>query len=106
MIGYAGSDDKVTWLKKLGFDHAFNYKKINQSESLQQAAPGGVDVYFDGVSVFVFYLAHAYNAYAQCNFFTIFVLPSVQRGRGGSGHVHYLAYEREVCNRYSNCLLV
>ena len=28
VIGYAGSDDKVEWLKELGFDHAFNYKKV------------------------------------------------------------------------------
>ena len=50
-IGYAGSYDKVEWLKKeLGFDFAFNYKKVNLSESLKEAAPEGVDVYFDGVS--------------------------------------------------------
>ena len=28
VIGYAGSDDKVKWLKELGFDYAFNYKKV------------------------------------------------------------------------------
>jgi prostaglandin reductase 1 len=31
VIGYAGSDDKVKWLKEeLGFDHAFNYKKVQK----------------------------------------------------------------------------
>ena len=29
VIGYAGSDEKVAWLKELGFDHAFNYKKVS-----------------------------------------------------------------------------
>ena len=49
-IGYAGSDEKVNWLKEeLGFDFAFNYKKVDLSESLKEAAPEGVDVYFDGV---------------------------------------------------------
>ena len=49
-IGYAGTDEKVKWLKdELGFDFAYNYKTVNLSESLKQAAPGGVDVYFDGV---------------------------------------------------------
>ncbi len=28
VIGYAGTDDKVKWLKELGFDEAFNYKKV------------------------------------------------------------------------------
>ena len=51
MIGYAGTDAKVKWLKEeLGFDFAFNYKKVNLSESLKEAAPEGVDVYYDNVS--------------------------------------------------------
>jgi len=49
VIGYAGSDDKVDWLKELGFDHAFNYKKVTIAESLAKAAPNGVDCYFDNV---------------------------------------------------------
>ena len=29
VIGFAGTDDKVNWLKNdLGFDHVFNYKKV------------------------------------------------------------------------------
>ena len=50
MIGYAGSDEKVKWLKEeLGFDFAFNYKKVNLDESLKEAAPDGIDVYYDNV---------------------------------------------------------
>ena len=50
VIGYAGTDDKVKWLKEeLGFDFAFNYKKVNLSESLREAAPEGIDFYFDNV---------------------------------------------------------
>merc|ERR1712080_697889 len=49
VIGYAGTDDKVDWLKNLGFDHAFNYKKVSVKDSLAQAAPNGVDCYFDNV---------------------------------------------------------
>ena len=48
MTGYAGTDYKVKWLKEeLGSDFAFNYKKVVLSESLKEAAPEGVDVYFD-----------------------------------------------------------
>ena len=60
MIGYAGTDEKVKWLKEeLGFDFAFNYKKVNLSESLKEAAPEGVDVYYDNVIKFqyiIFYV--------------------------------------------------
>ncbi|MCC3153554.1 NADP-dependent oxidoreductase [Hymenobacter sp. BT770] len=50
VIGTAGSDEKVAYLKKLGFDEAINYKTtpdINQA--LAAAAPNGVDCYFDNV---------------------------------------------------------
>ena len=49
VIGYAGDDSKCDWLKKIGFDEAFNYKKIGVLESLEKAAPKGVDCYFDNV---------------------------------------------------------
>ena len=49
VIGYAGTDEKVKWLKELGFDSAYNYKKVNLSESLKEAAPDGIDVYYDNV---------------------------------------------------------
>jgi len=50
VIGYAGDDAKVDWLKKdLGFDFAFNYKKVDLAKSLQEAAPKGVDCFFDNV---------------------------------------------------------
>jgi len=49
VIGFAGSDEKCSWLKSIGFDHAFNYKKCGVTESLAQAAPNGVDCYFDNV---------------------------------------------------------
>merc|ERR1712154_147238 len=49
VIGYAGSDEKCAWLKQIGFDEAFNYKKVGVVESLSKAAPKGVDCYFDNV---------------------------------------------------------
>ncbi len=50
VIGCAGTDQKVQWLKELGFDVAFNYKTSNLSATLKEAAPNGIDVYFDCVS--------------------------------------------------------
>jgi prostaglandin reductase 1 len=52
VIGFAGSDDKVKWLKnELKFDAAFNYKTKDITEALKEAAPDGVDCYFDNVSI-------------------------------------------------------
>ncbi|XP_036891728.1 prostaglandin reductase 1 [Sturnira hondurensis] len=50
VVGAAGSDDKVAYLKKLGFDVAFNYKTIESlKETLKKASPDGYDCYFDNV---------------------------------------------------------
>ncbi|XP_050429026.1 prostaglandin reductase 1-like [Adelges cooleyi] len=50
VIGFAGSDDKVKWLKEtLKFDAAFNYKTKDVTAALLEAAPQGVDCYFDNV---------------------------------------------------------
>ena len=51
VVGFAGTDEKVEWLTDaLGFDAAINYKQVdNYGAALDDAAPGGVDVYFDNV---------------------------------------------------------
>ncbi len=50
VIGAAGSSEKVEFLKnECGFDRVFNYKEAPVLEQLQQAAPDGIDVYFDNV---------------------------------------------------------
>ncbi|WP_256795312.1 NADP-dependent oxidoreductase [Terrabacter sp. Ter38] len=50
VIGSAGSQEKVDHLlDDLGFDAAFNYKDGRVSDLLREAAPDGVDVYFDNV---------------------------------------------------------
>ncbi|KAL1914621.1 uncharacterized protein VTP21DRAFT_8152 [Calcarisporiella thermophila] len=50
VVGSAGDDAKVEYLiKDLGFDAAFNYKKINHDEALSKYCPDGVDIYFENV---------------------------------------------------------
>lgn len=50
VIGFAGADDKCQWLEKeLGFDKAINYKSGDLRTALREAAPKGVDCYFDNV---------------------------------------------------------
>ncbi|WP_410638195.1 NADP-dependent oxidoreductase [Amycolatopsis sp. lyj-346] len=50
VIGSAGSAEKVRHLiDDLGFDAAFNYKDGPVAAQLHEAAPEGIDVYFDNV---------------------------------------------------------
>ncbi|SET53487.1 NADP-dependent oxidoreductase [Hymenobacter actinosclerus] len=49
VIGTAGTDEKVAYLKELGFDEAINYKTADVPKALAAAAPNGVDCYFDNV---------------------------------------------------------
>src|SRR6266481_608633 len=51
VIGSAGSDDKVDWLKREGgCDHAINYKTAGDlTKALSKLAPGGIDIYFENV---------------------------------------------------------
>jgi NADPH-dependent curcumin reductase CurA len=50
VLGSAGSEEKVTYLlRDLGFDAAFNYRDGPVHALLAEAAPDGIDVYFDNV---------------------------------------------------------
>jgi NADPH-dependent curcumin reductase CurA len=50
VIGSAGSPEKVRHVvEDLGFDAAFDYKDGPVSRQLREAAPDGIDVYFDNV---------------------------------------------------------
>jgi len=50
VIGSAGSPEKVAYLtERLGFDAAFSYRDGKVRDLLGQAAPEGIDVYFDNV---------------------------------------------------------
>lgn len=50
VIGIAGGEEKCRWLvEELGFDVAIDYKGDDVRRALREAAPKGVDVYFDNV---------------------------------------------------------
>ena len=50
VVGSAGSDEKVDFLKALGFDEVFNYKTAKPyAETLKTLCPNGIDCYFDNV---------------------------------------------------------
>ncbi len=50
VIGIAGGEEKCRWLTEdLGFDAAIDYKSEDVRAALREAAPAGVDLYFDNV---------------------------------------------------------
>ncbi|GAA4449124.1 NADP-dependent oxidoreductase [Phytohabitans houttuyneae] len=49
VVGSAGSPSKVDYLRGLGFDAAFDYHDGPVRDRLREAAPEGIDVYFDNV---------------------------------------------------------
>uniref|UniRef100_W5KC09 Prostaglandin reductase 1 n=1 Tax=Astyanax mexicanus TaxID=7994 RepID=W5KC09_ASTMX len=50
VVGSAGSEEKMAYLKELGFDHVFNYRTVSSlDEALKEASPEGYDCYFENV---------------------------------------------------------
>lgn len=50
VVGIAGSDEKNRYLREeLGVDAVINYKTDDVRQTLQEACPKGVDIYFDNV---------------------------------------------------------
>ncbi|MFN2259956.1 MAG: NADP-dependent oxidoreductase [Parasphingopyxis sp.] len=49
VIGSAGGQEKFDWVSGLGADKAIDYKSGPILKSLMEAAPDGIDVYFDNV---------------------------------------------------------
>lgn len=50
VIGSVGSDEKADMVKAMGVDDVINYKKVDDlTQALRDAAPEGIDVYFENV---------------------------------------------------------
>lgn len=49
VVGSAGTDAKVAYLKELGFDRAYNYKTEAPAEALSKYCPDGIDIYYENV---------------------------------------------------------
>ena len=71
VVGTAGADEKCRWLEEeLGFDTAINYKSDGLARKLRDAAPDGVDVYFENtggkVQHIVYGLMNAHGRIVVC----------------------------------------
>lgn len=70
VLGIAGSDDKVQWLKDLGCDDALNYKDANFKADFREKTKNFIDVFFDNVGGEVLELAlaraKAHSRFVMC----------------------------------------
>lgn len=57
VLGIAGSEEKVQWLKELGCDDALNYKSESFATDFRAKTPDLIDVFFDNVGGEVLELA-------------------------------------------------
>lgn len=85
VVGCAGTDEKVAFLKDLGFDEAFNYKKVESlAEALKKASPEGYDCYFDHVggefSSIVLEQMNKYGRIAVCGAISLYNDTVPQKG--------------------------
>jgi NADPH-dependent curcumin reductase CurA len=50
VIGSAGGAEKLEFLREIGVDHGFDYRRgAGSGRALARVAPKGIDVYFDNV---------------------------------------------------------
>jgi hypothetical protein len=78
VLGIAGSDDKVQWLKDLGCDDALNYKDANFKADFRAKTENFIDVFFDNVGGEVLELALAraktHSRFVMCGGEYLFVI--------------------------------
>jgi len=76
VVGSAGSDEKLDWLRSLGVDATVNYKKGNLLENVRAAAPKGIDIYFDNVGgehlEVAFEVARPFARFIECGMISIY----------------------------------
>ncbi|TVY85521.1 putative NADP-dependent oxidoreductase [Lachnellula suecica] len=81
VLGVAGSDEKVEWLKELGCDDALNYKAADFAKQFKEKTPDLIDVFFDNVGGEVLELAlsraKAHSRFVMCGG-TILDIPKLE----------------------------
>jgi len=98
VVGCAGSDDKVKYLKELGFDGAFNYKTADMAASLKELCPKGIDCFFDNVGGTMFDTVmtqmNRLGRISLCG--SISAYNNKNKGALKGPYVHMFAIEREL----------
>jgi NADPH-dependent curcumin reductase CurA len=95
VLGLAGSDEKVTWLKELGCDNALNYKSPTFFKDFRAATKPLIDVFFDNVGGEILDLALSrakpHSRFVMCGGISQYNA-AVQKGpKNVSTHIQFLA---------------
>ncbi|XP_041730914.1 prostaglandin reductase 1-like [Coregonus clupeaformis] len=109
VVGCAGTDTKLSYLKELGFDQVFNYKTVTSLEnSLREAAPHGYDCYFENVggkfSSVVMPQMREYGRIAVCGSISVYNDTTPQTGPYVHSHMIFkqLRMEGFLCGRWKH----
>ncbi|KAL4604992.1 prostaglandin reductase 1 [Arapaima gigas] len=109
VVGCAGSNHKVAYLRELGFDEAFNYKTVaSLEEALKKASPEGYDCYFENVggqfSSAVMPLMKPFGRIAVCGSISLYNDTIPQTGPFIHTHMIFkqLRMEGFLCNRWAH----
>eukprot|EP01129_Flabellula_baltica_P017354 TRINITY_DN95_c0_g1_i1.p1 TRINITY_DN95_c0_g1~~TRINITY_DN95_c0_g1_i1.p1 ORF type:complete len:372 (+),score=91.76 TRINITY_DN95_c0_g1_i1:82-1116(+) len=69
VVGIAGSEEKLEYLRELGCDEVINYKTQDIGEALSATCPNGIDLYFDNVGgVITEQVSYRLNKFARIAF--------------------------------------
>lgn len=105
VVGCAGSDTKVEYLKEIGFDGAFNYKTVNLDEKLTELCPKGIDCFFDNVGGSMYDTAvkhmNRYGRISLCGCISMYnenpdTEESSALGKGMGPYIHLAAIPKEL----------
>ncbi|MCL4716724.1 MAG: NADP-dependent oxidoreductase [Hyphomonadaceae bacterium] len=84
VVASAGSDAKLAWLKSVGVDAVVNYKKGDLLKQVREAAPKGVDIYFDNVGgehlEVALEVARPFARFIECGMISIYNTAEPQPG--------------------------
>ncbi|XP_065669858.1 prostaglandin reductase 1 isoform X3 [Hydra vulgaris] len=98
VVGCTSSDDKVAYLKEIGFDGAFNYKTENMKEKLKELCPKGIDCFFDNVGGSQFDIAlsemNRHGRVALCGSISLYNEKEMFQVKGP--YVHLFAIHNEL----------
>jgi len=94
VIGSAGGEEKCAFVRSLGADAAIDYKAGPVIASLKQAAPEGIDVYFDNVGG-----DHLDAAFARARQWARFALCGMIAGYNSREPMHFRYIIRMIAMR-------
>jgi len=100
VVGCAGSDEKVKYLKEIGFDGAFNYKTADLKTVLKELCPNGIDCFFDNVGGDLFEAAlkvmNKYGRIAICGSIGVYNEKDLDTVKGPLIHIDVLSKELRI----------